>query len=172
MTAVPGHFVAWMTLLGAGITLITSIATATVSNIFANRRDATTRAHADQTQRMMWEHERQVRFHDDRFAAYAEFIGAATYIGASALSWLDRGTPNRLLEFPGFDVVTYGKSLARVFMLAKPDAYQKANAVNEIVGQVTFLNPKSVATARDLIEKLSVASNEFEASAKKELGID
>jgi hypothetical protein len=57
-------------------------------------------------------------------------------------------------------------------MLAKPDAYQKANAVNEIVGQVTFLNPKSVATARDLIEKLSVASNEFEASAKKELGID
>lgn len=69
---VSDHFAAWMTLVGAGIALVTALTTVALSAMIENRREAARRAHADQVEATRRRHEGEVRFHDERLAAYVE----------------------------------------------------------------------------------------------------
>ncbi|HVH87015.1 MAG TPA: hypothetical protein VM912_09835 [Terriglobales bacterium] len=170
MTAAPAdssHFDAWMTLVGAGIALAASLATAALSSFFENRRDAARRAHADQAEATRWQHESAVRFHDERLRAYVEFVGATLHLAASAGVWAGSLRARTFLDSVGSELNAYVRSLARVRMLAKPPLMQRLQNVHDLV--VKLLDSPE---AESIATELMTASGQFEVAAKKELGIN
>lgn len=158
------HFDAWMTVVGAGIALAASLATAGLSAFFEYRRDAARRAHADR-------HEAEVRFHADRLATYVEFVGVLTTISAAARVWLKNGAHGRFKDSGGLDAERYVESLARTRMLAKPPLLERTIEVDELVYQL-LSEEKSPETKAMVADALTLAVSAFEKAVKKELGIE
>jgi hypothetical protein len=164
------HFGAWMTLVGAGIALAASLATAALSSFFENRRETARRTHADQAEEARRRQEDAVRFHADRLAAYIDYAGAARYLVAIARVWIEGGSAGAFMNFPTLDLRPYTKAMTRVRMLAKPSLLEKVRKVDVLAARLgtEYLTQDLVTAAAD---DLNRAVSAFEAAAQDELGI-
>lgn len=152
------HFEAWMGLIGAGIALIASLATAALSGRLEARRDATRRAH-----------EAEVRFHDVRMTTYVEFVSVLTTIGGAARVWLMNGAHGRFMNTFQFDADKYVNSLGRARMLAREPLGERIREVENLVHTLLTRSPSPEAT--EAAENLSSAVISFEEAAREEMGI-
>ncbi len=164
------HFAAWMTLVGASIALIGGLTGVALSSIFEGRREAARMVRARETEASTRQHERDVRFHDERLNAYVEFMGATTTLFAAASIWLQNGAFMTFANSAGDSLSGYNKCFARVSMLAKPALLRKLREVHDHVEQLVSSFPPNVIeqVVTDSIEVRAA----FERVAKDELGID
>jgi hypothetical protein len=156
---VSDHFGAWMALGAAVIAAVIALAGVGLAGLIENRREAARR-----------QHEKETRFHDERLAAYVEYIGAATSLFSAGTVWVESGAAGTLLTSGFVDLSPYTKSFARVSMLAKTPLRARLREVHRYAQRLTEYQPSNIVEqiVRGGIGELAA----FEMAAKEELGID
>jgi hypothetical protein len=137
---VTDHFGAWVTLVGAGIALGASLATALLASFLENRRDAARRKHANEVEETKRRYEAGIRFHDERLVAYVDFVSAVLHLASAATVCAannDDLRPFSSFMDAGLDLKPYLMAMARVRMLAKAPLIEYAQKVHNLVQQLT-----------------------------------
>jgi hypothetical protein len=154
------HFAAWMALGAAVLAAVMALAGVGLAGLFEARREAARR-----------QHERTVRFHDERLEAYVEYMGATLSLIAAARVWIAAGAVGAFTDSPALDLSRSAKAFSRVSMLAKPAVYERLGKVHCCIQQLIVEHQSAAAMERianDTIQELA----DFETAAKEELGID
>jgi hypothetical protein len=152
------HFGPWLGLIGVVVGLV-------VSEVFAARREAVKR-----------KHETETRFHDERLAAYIEFIGRTDSLLAHATVWTKTIGTGPFLDYAVRvqALGPYNESYARVRMLAKAPLTKELLHVHSYVQQLVAHEALSLLVpsfAEQIVAGANRARDAFETAAKEELGI-
>ena len=169
-TGVSDRFGAYMTLLGAGIALITALTVAGLSAFFESRRAAARRVHEVHVEETKRQHEAAVRFHDERLNAYVDYMSSVSKLIATASVWLDRGAESFTDFATKQDVLSpYTRAFMRVSMLAKPELVTKLRKAHSCIERLVSDHAPEVM--KRTVEETTNALAAFETAAKKELEI-